>query len=114
MSAGRVLGGGLTSWAREVAAVEEVEGTVEDDSGCAEEEERVCVLDEEGEAYVRAAVTWLKMLMCDGDLAEVKTGGREGEKRARWPRREGGIAAWNEVVNLNERRREKNEAVDGN
>ena len=91
MSAGRVLGGGLTSWAREVAAVEEVEGTVEDDSGCAEEEGRVCVFEEEGEAYVRVVI-WFKMLMCDGDLAEVKTGGPEGEKRARWPRREGGIA----------------------
>ena len=99
MSAGRVLGGGLTSWAREVAAVEEVEGTVEDDSGCAEEEGRVCVFEEEGEAYVRVVVIWLKMLMCDGDLAEVKTGGPEGEKRARWPRRDGGIAGWDGMLN---------------
>lgn len=49
MSAGRVLGGGFTSSGREVVDVEEVEGTVDGESGCAEEDGRVCVLDEEGE-----------------------------------------------------------------
>lgn len=46
MSAGRVLGGGLIS-SGEVVDVEEVEGTVAGESGCAEDG-RVCVL-EDGE-----------------------------------------------------------------
>lgn len=49
MSAGRVLGGGLIS-SGEVVDVEEVEGTVAGESGCAEEDGRVCVLEEDGEA----------------------------------------------------------------
>ena len=45
-SAGCVLGGGFTA-SREVAAVEDVEGTVALVNGCAEDEGRECVLDED-------------------------------------------------------------------
>jgi len=49
MSAGRVLGGGLIL-SGEIVDVEEVEGTVAGESGCAEEDGRVCVFEDEGEA----------------------------------------------------------------
>lgn len=45
-SAGWVLGGGLMS-SREVDAVEDVEGTVALVNGCAEDEGRECVFDDD-------------------------------------------------------------------